>query len=116
MYLGEASRKDIEELDEGNDLYDPGVYVFNSLLALTCKTPEEIFDIPPFSSVLRGGYASLTAGELPHVEGAVKPHKTYGSSGAQLLYLRHRMTRLLRGICGGSIPEEDHHDNLRGFL
>jgi hypothetical protein len=116
MYLGGASEKDIEELDEGNDLYDPGVYVYISLLALTCKTLEEIFYIPPFSSVLRGGYASLTAGELPHVEGAVKPHKTYGSSGAQLLYLRHRMTRLLRGVGGDSIPEEDHHDTLGGSL
>jgi hypothetical protein len=43
MYLGGASEKDIEELDEGNDLYDPGVYVYISLLALTCKTLEEIF-------------------------------------------------------------------------
>jgi hypothetical protein len=27
MHLGGASEKDIEELDEGNDLYDPGLYV-----------------------------------------------------------------------------------------
>jgi len=99
-----SSGKDIEELElnetsHSSDLHGPGVH-----------------------SVLRAGYANLTAGESPHLEGAVKSHKTYasGCSGAharQLLYLRHRMTSLLRSIGVGSIPEEDdHHDALGGFL
>jgi hypothetical protein len=120
-----SSGKNIEELElnetsHSSDLHGPGVYVFIFLLALTCKTPE---DIPSSRhSVLRAGYANLTAGESPHLEGAVKSHKTYasGCSGAharQLLYLRHRMTSLLRSIGVGSIPEEDdHHDALGGFL
>jgi len=88
-------------------------------MALTCKTPE---DIPSFRhSVLRAGYANLTAGESPRLEGAVKSHKTYASGGSgaharQLLYLRRRMTRLLRSVGGGSIPEEDQHGTLGGFL
>lgn len=122
--LASLAEKEIEELDEsGNSsqMHDPGVYVFTSSCALTCKKPDEFFFYIPFLRYYDrlGGYANLTPSRSPHFEGAVKPHTTHQGSGAhvrRLPYLLHRLRGLLRRVGDGSIPGGDHHGTQGGFI
>jgi hypothetical protein len=62
MYFGGPSlaEKEIKELDEFGHfphMHDPDVYVLTSSWALTCKNPDEIFDI----SFLQGTMSALAA-------------------------------------------------------